>query len=300
MKRMTTNEFILKAKKTHEEVYDYSFVEYKNNKTKVVIMCAKHGKFNQTPLAHLNGHGCCKCRSEYMSKTLRMSIHEFVKKAKKVHGEKYDYSKSNYTLLKNSVNIVCKKHGEFSQNTHNHLQGAGCVICAKETPTKVIEERKIKFIKKSKLTHGNNYCYDHVNYVNSTTKVSIVCQEHGEFKQTPNDHLKGVGCPGCANYGFDRTNDGFLYILRSDCGRYMKIGITHNPKQRYIQLSKSTPFSFKRIELIEGPGEQIANVEKELLAKYRPAEFTETFNGSTEWRIWDHSIMNVIKLMEDN
>ena len=70
----------------------------------------------------------------------------------------------------------------------------------------------------------------------------------------------------------------------------MKIGITHNPKQRHNKLKRATPFLFKRIELIEGPGEQIANLEKELLAEYQPAGFTETFDGSTEWRLWDDSI----------
>ena len=70
----------------------------------------------------------------------------------------------------------------------------------------------------------------------------------------------------------------------------MKIGITHDPKQRKVQLSRVTPFSFKRIELIEGPGNQIANLEKELLAKYQPVGFTERFDGSTEWRLWDDSV----------
>ena len=70
----------------------------------------------------------------------------------------------------------------------------------------------------------------------------------------------------------------------------MKIGITNNPDQRQAQLSRATPFSFTRIELIEGPGDQIADLEKELLSCYQPAEFTETFDGSTEWRLWDDSI----------
>ena len=70
----------------------------------------------------------------------------------------------------------------------------------------------------------------------------------------------------------------------------MKIGITHNPKQRYNKLKRDTPFSFKRIELIEGPGDQIADLEKELLSCYQPAGFTETFDGYSEWRLWSDSI----------
>ena len=74
----------------------------------------------------------------------------------------------------------------------------------------------------------------------------------------------------------------------------MKIGITNKPNQRQAQLSKATPFSFKRIEIIEGQGEQIANIEKELLTKYQPAEFTERFDGSTEWRLWDDSVRDYL------
>ena len=75
----------------------------------------------------------------------------------------------------------------------------------------------------------------------------------------------------------------------------MKIGITHNPKQRHSKLSRATPFLFNVIELIEGPGDQIANLEIELLAEYQPADFTEVFDGSTEWRIWNDSIVNKVK-----
>ena len=151
------------------------------------------------------------------------------------------------------------------------------------------------FIDRARAVHGDKYGYDIVEYSGAHTKVTIHCPEHGMFEQTPNAHLNGNGCPGCAEYGFDRTKDGFLYVLRSDCGQYMKIGITHYPEQRQAQLSRATPFSFKRIELIEGPGEQIAKLEKELLAEYQPAGFTETFDGSTEWRLWDDSIRNKVK-----
>ena len=96
--------------------------------------------------------------------------------------------------------------------------------------------------------------------------------------------------------GFDRTKYASLYILRSDCGSYMKIGITHNPKQRHNKLKRDTPFSFDCVELIEGPGEQIANLEKELLAEYQPAAFTETFDGHTEWRLWDDSIRHKLSI----
>ncbi|UNY40133.1 hypothetical protein KLEA5_gp53 [Aeromonas phage vB_AveS_KLEA5] len=116
----------------------------------------------------------------------------------------------------------------------------------------------------------------------------------------PTNHLSGQGCPGCAKHGFDRTNTGFLYILRSDCGQYMKIGITHNPKQRHGKLVRTTPFSFECIEMVEGDGGFIFNLEKELLAEYQQAEFTETFDGYSEWRLWSSNILNQIKQEKRN
>ena len=290
MKRLVSSEFVLKAQSVHKDRYNYSLVEYKNNKTKVVIICPKHGEFIQTPLSHLNGHGCGSCRSDYMSKVLKMNNCDFVKKAKSIHGEKYDYSKAGYTLLKNSVKIICKKHGMFDQNAHNHLQGAGCPDCAKETPEHVIKERKINFINKSRLVHSNCYCYDNVTYINTSTKVKIKCKKHGFFYQTPADHSKGHGCPGCAKHGFDRTKKGFLYVLRSDCGKYMKIGVSNNPNQRNHQLSRDTPFSFRRIELIEGDGKSIAELEKRLLGLFEKVVFKNKFPGSTEWRVWSDQV----------
>ena len=71
----------------------------------------------------------------------------------------------------------------------------------------------------------------------------------------------------------------------------MKIGITNNTERRHTELTRDTPFSFKRIELIEGTGDKIANLEKELLAEYQSVGFTEVFDGSTEWRLWDNSVL---------
>ena len=156
-----------------------------------------------------------------------------------------------------------------------------------------------EFIDRARAVHGDKYDYSFSVYRSSKTKVFIHCPEHGVFEQRPKNHINGRGCLGCAEYGFDRTKVGFLYVLRSDCGQYMKIGITNNPERRHTELTRDTPFSFKRIELIECPGEQIANLEKELLAEYQPAEFTETFDGYSEWRLWSESIRHKLTSFMD-
>ena len=187
-KKLTTEEFIEKAKRVHGEEYDYSRVNYKNTKEKVIILCKKHGEFLQSPRDHLNGHGCTKCSGNKR----RLTTGEFIKKAIKIHGDKYDYSKVNYKNADSKIKIICKKHGEFLQTPHSHLYGNGCIKCggSKKLTTE-------EFIERAKEIHGDRYDYSKVNYINNSTKVCIICTEHGEFLQIPNHHLRGHGCPGC-------------------------------------------------------------------------------------------------------
>jgi hypothetical protein len=189
----TTDEFIAKAKKIHGDKYDYSKVEYVNDRTKVCIICPKHGEFWQTPNSHLNGYGCSKCAYEVKGKRRSFSKEEFIKKTRKVHGDKYDYSKVNYVNNYTKVCIICPEHGEFWQTPSAHLRGQGCPKCKSKKQTCTTDE----FIAKAKKIHGDKYDYSKVEYVNRKTKVCIICPKHGEFWQTPNHHLSGCGCPKC-------------------------------------------------------------------------------------------------------
>ena len=116
MRKLTTYEFIEKAKKVHGDKYDYSKVEYVNSRTKICIICPQHGEFWQTPNAHLMKEGCPKCKGENVSKVNRRTTNEFIEKAKKVHGDKYDYSKVDYKNNSTKVCIICPIHGEFGKH----------------------------------------------------------------------------------------------------------------------------------------------------------------------------------------
>jgi hypothetical protein len=184
-KKLTTEQFIEKSQKVHGDKYDYSKVEYVNNKTKVCIKCPEHGEFWQTPGDHLQGQGCPECVADNKRKTTE----EYIKEAQKVHGDKYDYSKVKYININTKVCIICPIHGEFWQRPDNHLQGKGCPDCIRKTTEQFIE----KAIKK----HGYKYDYSKVEYIDAKTKVCIICPKHGEFWQTPNNHLMGYACPEC-------------------------------------------------------------------------------------------------------
>lgn len=124
-KKLTKEEFIKKANEKHNGKYEYSKVEYVNAKTKVCIICPKHGEFWQTPNAHTKGQGCPKCNGKYAP-----TIEEWIVSARKVHGDKYDYSNVEYVNNATKVCIKCPKHGEFWQKPIHHLQGQGCPKCS--------------------------------------------------------------------------------------------------------------------------------------------------------------------------
>jgi hypothetical protein len=119
----------------------------------------------------------------------------FISKAKKIHGDKYEYSKVNYVNAKTKVTIICKTHGEFTQTPSNHLNRHNCQKCANN-----FKGNTEIFIEKAKQIHGDRYVYSKVNYVNADTQVLIICKEHGEFTQIPDFHInRKCGCPKCSN-----------------------------------------------------------------------------------------------------
>ena len=122
-----------------------------------------------------------------------MTTEEFIEKAKKVHGDKYDYSKVEYKTANDKVCIICPEHGEFWQRASNHLRGVSCPKCSHRSTKYTNEE----FIAKAREIHGDKYDYSKINYVNNHTKVCIICPKHGEFWQSPNAHLNGEGCSKC-------------------------------------------------------------------------------------------------------
>ena len=123
---------------------------------------------------------------------------EFINKARKVHGDKYDYSLVEYVRAIDKVVIVCNKHGEFLQTPNNHLAKHGCPRCSVENTSNLQRHTLEQFIDKSKSIHGDLYDYSLVEYIKNNSKVKIVCKEHGVFEQTPQVHCSNkAGCPSC-------------------------------------------------------------------------------------------------------
>lgn len=117
--------FIDRAKEVHGDFYDYSKVVYTSSLCNIDIVCPLHGVFNQAPRAHLSGSGCPACANTKVPSTV-----EWVEKAKKIHGDRYDYSNSEYINAITKLEIICPEHGSFWQAPSNHINNfQGCPKC---------------------------------------------------------------------------------------------------------------------------------------------------------------------------
>lgn len=216
----------------------------------------------------------------------KLTTKEFITNATEIHKGKYDYSNTIYVNSRTPVTVNCPIHGEFSILANNHTsQRQGCAKCSNEKlAIHLVEKAKNTFTEKAVKIHGQRYDYVKVNYIGYRAKVTIICPIHGEFTQSPNDHLQGCGCPSCATYGFNPKIPGFLYYISINGGQAYKIGITNfSIEERFSVKELST---IKVIQVWEYQnGYECKEKEQEILKefkdnKYKGSELLTT--GNTE------------------
>ena len=198
--RLASEEFIGKSIAKFGKVLDYSLVNYRNSKTPVRLICPIHGAFEQKPNTHLNAKlPCPKCSCGVMS------TGQFIEKSKIKYGDRFDYSKVNYISYYEKIEVICKEHGPFLVLSPDHFRGCsgGCPKCS---ITKLLTTEE--FIERSMRIHGHKYNYSKVNYINQTKKIIIICPEHGEFEQLPNNHYH-YGCLKCSG-NYLKSNEEFI------------------------------------------------------------------------------------------
>ena len=236
-KKSSKAEFVVKAREVHGDKYNYDEFEYINAITKGKIICPKHGEFWQTPHSHINGQGCKECKKDAISNKLSSNTQDFIEKAKKVHGDKYDYAKTVYERSRFKVIVTCPKHGDFLITPNNHLRGRGCPKCRYDKIAEKLSKTTEDFIQEAKKIHGNNYDYSKVVYKNWNTKICIICKEHGEFWQTPYAHLSlKQGCPKCKQSHLEKEIFNFL--------KNKNIDFETQKKFDWLKKNKCLPLDF--------------------------------------------------------
>lgn len=195
--KTSQDEFINKATEVHKGFYKYAKVNYVMTDSKVIITCPDHGDFLQRPHSHLKGSGCKECRKVIISKALTITSEEFLERAKVTHGDRYEYTLDKYKNFESRIKINCREHGYFYQTARMHVKGQGCPECGATAGGKLLRSNTDDFMIQASKIHDGRYDYSLTTYSLSSKKVTILCQKHGAFKQMPNDHLDGHGCPSC-------------------------------------------------------------------------------------------------------
>lgn len=215
-KKLTKEEFIKKANEIHKNKFNYDEIDFIDRDTKVKIKCPIHGFFMQAPREHLRKDSCaCRlCSADKQKEKRKMTIVEFVDRAKSIHCDKYDYDKFVYVNAKTKGIIICKEHGEFLQTPDSHLRGKGCPRCKSNLIKKCLEMTFESFIEKAKKKYADRFDYSSVVFINHKEAIDIICKEHGHFTIPPHLFLRGQNCPECGRLAhgksFQKTQEQFI------------------------------------------------------------------------------------------
>lgn len=203
---------------------------------------------------------------------MKSNTKQFIDRATIIHNNRYNYSLVDYKTSTEEIQIICNEHGVFFQKPKHHLQAKGCSKCVGKNKT------TDEFIKKAENIHGRRYSYNKTKYVGCNTKITITCSEHNDFEQTPDSHLRGRGCPVCAQTNRTRYHlenaigwshsswqkaaekskqfDSFkVYIL--ECidtetnEHFFKIGKTYTSIKRRFRSKKIIPYTFSVLKVKE-------------------------------------------------
>ena len=295
----STKKFIEKSKLVHNHKYTYDKSEYVKSQNKLIVTCKIHGDWCITPNNHLRGKGCPSCAIKSNIASRSSNSDDFIRKAKATHGEYYSYELVEYTKAKEKVIITCKIHGDFLITPNTHIRGTGCCKCSIITRGNKLRKGLVDFISQAKAIHGDKYCYEKVNYINTKTKVILTCKIHGDFEMTPKCHLRSQGCRECSflTQGYSRTdftkrciknNGGFGVFYIIECYEhkevFYKIGISSTDVDKRYSGKSKMPYQYNIVGDIKLYPKIVYDLENHILKelvgyRYEPSK---SFKGKTE------------------
>lgn len=264
--------FINKAITIHADKYFYNKVDYKNNYTKIIITCKKHGDFLQEPSSHLKGMGCYKCAKTEIGIKQRKTTENIIKKFKNTHGELYDYSLVDYSTAKNKVCIMCKTHGEFKQNAFTHIKGSGCPKCSNSKGEKFISN----ILKINKINFSQQYKFKECKHTNELpfdfflNNYNCCLEFHGRQHFYEVDYFKGT-----IGFSLQQKRDQLKenYCSLNNISLIIIFKKHHqDEKTFFVDLFKNASENIKEIflksNLIQYSTEEYYNYKKEMLTRH--------------------------------
>jgi len=291
MAKLTTKQWVEKAKKVHGDKPYYDEAIYAGANNPIDLVCPEHGTFTTRADTHLRGHfGCKECAKASQKKAVTKDTNWFVEKAQKLYGNVHTYEKTKYTKWDEEVIITCKIHGDFTIEANNYLRkfSKGCQKCSREHQASILSNGQEGFIERSTKIHEGKYTYDKVVYKGVHTHVTITCPIHGDFPQTPSNHMNEAhGCHTCG-VGIISDNDAVYIWKVVGYDNVYKIGLTSfrtgDKRIRSTASNNSVKYDTQILKQVN----DALSIEKELL---KLGTFCDLFlgkDGGTEFRYLSH------------
>lgn len=288
--------FIKQMFELYGDNYDVSGMNYINTKTDIEVVCKKHGKFEKKPCELLEGKACDKCSKRANTKSTNKDI--FIEEARKVYGDKDDYTKTDIISARDTIQVTCTKHNlTFDKSISTYLLGWGCPKCSAENYRKLRAIPKEDYYRRANEAHGNKYTYNN-DYITSAHAITFYCKEHGRQRRNSYEHLRGAGCRKCDSFGnrqdkltkqgYIRTANGrvtelYLIKCKDDRETFYKIGKTFRGiKSRFS--GKLLPYEYEIILTHESDAGEIWDLEELLHLKFQEFRYNpkKYFAGVTE------------------
>lgn len=254
---------------------------YFNCESKALCRCEIDGfEWPARVMDLARGKGCPQCAGKR-----RWTADERIKQINSRHNIEFIRWGGPYTGCKTKAIVRCVVDGfEWSASVDNLvITGTSCPQCSgRRRWTSDERIAQINSLPNSTFVRWEG------GYRNCDSKAICHCDSGHEWSASLNNLInKRSGCPSCAESGYNPSKQGVLYLLRSECGAMVKIGISNDIHTRHRTLRRETPFPWSCIAIVKGDGYSVAAAEKELHSNTEPVEFNAPFNGYTEWRKWD-------------
>ena len=278
-RRYTTEDFVEQCKVIVGDEYDFSKVEYKNAKTKVLIGCPEHGTHWMHPESVKRGCACPECSLEKRKYTQD----DIIAKLKDKYGDQYTYNKVEYTGMFNDITLTCKEHGDFTNTPYlllNTTGRGGCQRCSKRhryTTEEFIDKLKTVF-------HNHDYDYSKTQYVNGVTKATVTCPIHGDFSRTPAELFRNKGCTACRRDVNRSTGEHWVFDALTKFKKRYKF--TFEEQVRLIEDERLT-FDFV---LYDANDEIIAAIEYHGKQHTRPVNWSGTLEAEEVERNFESQV----------
>lgn len=269
--------------------------EYINKDSRILIECPEHGEWDTSISNYIRNGSCRKCTIKSRRLT---DVKDRVKSKLPKHISFVSFI-GEYINQRSKIIIECDTHGRSVKSITDIInKNSFCKKCGNESvglhkrlPLEVVKNR----LNKKCDDNGYEFVGFEGCYIGKMTLVKIKCSDHGVWVTKFDNFMKSkYGCPNCRNHGYKISSDGFLYILRSTCGQFMKIGITNDLSVRLNELKWYTPFEFNVLETMKSTAESVQIIEKGLHSIYVSAGM-KGFNGATEWFKWDSSVIDIMR-----